>query len=598
MKKFWVLGVAATLVSACASTDSVRATKQAVPETVWDGSAKSEMAVRYRPVAGTRGMVVSDDRVASEWGAEVLRQGGNAVDAAVATALAMAVTRPHYASLGGGGFMVYCPAPKDGKAQSCHTLDYREESPAKAHRDMYIIDGKARGDLSLDGATASGVPGVPAGLMTALEKFGTMPRQKLLTRPIELARKGYLFSAHSEAAAKDRWNVMNPEGKRIFGCGPLKDGLPAEPCEPGALIKQPDLAKVLETISKSGAEGFYKGWVAKKIADGIQKSGGYITEEDLAHYRAKWRDPVRTEYRGNELVSMGPPSAGGATALQMFEYAELAEESGAFDEGYGSARSIQALTHAMSLAFADRAEIFGDPDHVNVPIQKLLSQDYIQKRWKETFKPGQANWPKSAGLSVLPKESPNTTHFSVVDRHGNAVAITTTVNNNFGSAFVPPGTGVVMNDEMDDFSIQPGVPNLFGLVGTEANAIGPRKRPLSSMSPTIVRDAQGNARLVIGAQGGPRITTAVFLALFHRLRFNMGFTDAVIAPRFHHQWKPMTLMLESNGFSAETREALRKMGYDVVDMSTSGKLHAIERFPNGRTWGVPDPRAEGAAVAE
>jgi gamma-glutamyltranspeptidase/glutathione hydrolase len=541
-------------------------------------------------------MVSADDRVAAEWGAEILRQGGNAVDAAVATAFALAVTRPHYAALGGGGFLVFCPAPGAEGPRPCRVIDYREEAPGAATRDMYVRDGKARTDLSQDGPLAPGVPGTTAGLLLALEKHGTMPRAKLLRRPIELARGGTVFSGHMENAALERWEAMNAEARKLFGCGGAK------PCEPGTLLRQPELAKVLEEISRLGAKGFYEGWVARKISEGIRAAGGIMTAEDLAAYRAREREPITGTYRGMEIVTMPPPSAGGTVILQLFRFAELAEASGAFDEGFGSARAIHAVAHGMALGFADRASYFGDPDHVRVPVQGLLAGPYLEKRWKDTYRDGCRAKDLVAGGPTpppAPGEGTHTTHLSVIDRYGNAVALTTTVNDNFGSGFVPPGTGVVMNNEMDDFAIQAGVPNIFGLVGADANAVAPRKRPLSSMSPTIVRDREGRARISIGAQGGPRITTAVFQALFNRLRFGMALPDAVIAPRFHHQWKPDLLHLEANGFGADARRALAKMGYELKDITASGRMHGIERFPEtGRTWGVSDPRAEGGAIAE
>ncbi len=567
----------------------------------WTGDVSTEPESRYRPVVGTAGMVVADDAVAAEWGAEVMRRGGNAIDAAVATGFAMAVTRPHYASLGGGGFLVFCPAPRPGGPRpECTVIDYREMAPAAAHRDLYVRDGKARTDLSQDGALASGVPGVPGGLLLALEKFGSWPRAKILERAIELAERGHRWSGHSEAAATERWKAFNDEAKRLFGCG---SGVARAPCVAGARLRQPDLARVLRVLAGRGRDGFYRGWVARDIAEGLKAAGGIMTEADLAAYEPKIRKPVLATYGDWEIVTMPPPSAGGTLISQLFGYAELADRDGAFADGWGSSRAVHALAHAMTLAFADRAEHFGDPDFVAVPIAELTSRDYLARRWKETFRAGRANPPDSSGLAwrggVTPEAGAGmeTTHFSVVDREGNAVSVTTTVNDNFGSGFVPQGTGVVMNNEMDDFSIQAGIPNLFGLVGSAANSVAPRKRPLSSMSPTIIRDVQGRPRLVLGAQGGPRITTSVFLAALARLRFGFPITEAVQQPRFHQQWKPGELMLEP-GFSSEARAALGGIGWPLKDITASGRMAVIERFPNGRSWGVSDLRTEGAAVAE
>jgi len=560
-------------------------------ESVWDGSVKSKGNSRTHPVTGTRGMVVADDRIAAEWGAEILRQGGNAVDAAVATAFAMSVTRPQHSTLGGGGFFVYCPAPRDGKASECQSMDYREEAPAAATRDMYVKDGKPRTDLSQNGALASGVPGVPAGLLTALKKFGKLPRQKILSRPIQLARKGMTFSSQTEAAANDRFEFFNDEAKRIFGCG-KKDA----PCAVGSLIKQSELAWVLEQISAKGRAGFYEGAVAQKLVAGLKAGGGIITLEDLKKYQPKFRKPVVGRFRDMEVVSMPPPSSGGAIVVQLLNYMERADRQGLLADGYGSARAIHAEASAMTLAFADRAKHFGDPDHYPVPLPTLLSPKYLDARWA-MVKPDQFTQPADGGAIEI-KDGEHTTHFSVIDGEGNAVAITTTINDNFGSGFVPPGTGVVMNNEMDDFSIQPGVPNLFGLVGGEANAVAPGKRPLSSMSPTIVRDLSGNARLVVGAAGGPRIITSTFQTIFNRLRFNLSIADALDAPRVHHQWKPEELKVERNGFGFEALARLKQMGHKIGEIPTSARAHGLERFPNGRVWGIADTRGEGAAVAE
>jgi len=565
---------------------------------VWtaiDGSPASERASRTRPVVGRKGMVVADDRLAAEWGVQILKRGGNAIDAAVATAFAMAVTRPHYASLGGGGFLVFCPAPVDGKPSSCEIMDYRERAPKAAYRDLYIKDGKARTDLSQDGALAAAIPGVPAGLLKALSKWGKKSRSEILSRPIEWAQQGFPVTGNLESTAHSRWKAFNPEAKRILSCGAF--GKKEEvPCPVGQRFVQSDLARVLKEISAQGADGFYRGDIARAMVRGVKASGGIWTESDLASYAPVERQPIVTRYQDSEVILMPPPSAGGAVIAQMLRYAELADQMGEFSRGLSSGRAIHAMAHGLSLAFADRAEVFGDPDFVKVPLKELLSREYLDARWRSTFSRGSARIPEKAGEF---HEGENTTHFSVIDADGNAVAVTTTVNDNYGSGFVPPGTGVFLNNEMDDFSIQPGTPNLFGLVGTEANSIQPMKRPLSSMSPTIVRDLQGNNRIVIGAQGGPRITTSVFLALLRRLREGASISDAVQAPRYHHQWRPKTLQLERGGFGYETVDALQGRDWDVVEIPGSGRIQALERFPaTGRVWGAPDPRTEGAAVAQ
>lgn len=586
------------------------------------GGPESVSQGRYQVVEGIHGMVVSDDREASAWGAEILKEGGNAIDAAVATAMMLAVTRPHYASIGGGGFLLYCPHPVQNHPVSCQSIDYREMASNAAKRDMYIQNGKANTHLSQNGALASGVPGVPAGLFLALKKFGTLSRQKLLSRPIEVAKKGFLFSTHGEYAALDRWEDMNLTAKNIFGCFSTKSSphysnikkqninnnkinkkninrqnlIPDIPCPPGTLIRQPDLARVLKEISRHGTAGFYEGWVAKKIVQGVRDAGGLISLEDLRSYEPRMRQALHGSFEGYEVVSMAPPSSGGAVLLQLLHYTERAEHEGWLKKGFGSPDTIHALVHAMGLAFSDRAHFFGDPDYVKIPLETLLSPSYLDQRWR-TFRSDRAAIPEKPGDLGF-NEPQHTTHFSVMDREGNAVAITTTINDNFGSGFVPPGTGIVMNDEMDDFSVEPGVPNQFGLVGDEANSIRAHKRPLSSMTPTIVRDSQGNNKIVIGAAGGPRITTSVFLSLVNRIYFKMPLLDAVASPRFHEQWKPITVMLENFGFPSEVRSDLEKKGYTIQEVPSLGKVHALERLPDGRMVGAPDPRGEGAAVGD
>jgi gamma-glutamyltranspeptidase/glutathione hydrolase len=540
---------------------------------------------------GLRGMVVADDQQAAEWGAEVLRKGGNAIDAAVATAFAMAVTRPHYAALGGGGFLVFCPKSQNNSPSTCKVIDFREKAPAAATRDMYIRNGKADTQLSQNGALASGVPGVTAGLMMALEKFGNLKRQVLLAEPIRLARKGIRVSTNTGRALHERWDSFNAEAKSIFSCGRSE----LRPCLVGDTLRQPDLAAVLEAVSKRGAAGFYQGIVAKKVAAGLRSAGGIITLKDLADYAPSERQPVRGEFRGHEVITMPPPSSGGAVLVQMLGYIERADKQGLLKNGYASIDALQTQIHAMSLAFADRAAHMGDSDFYPVPLARLLAADYLDERWK-TFQPNKAMLPDASGFSG--GEKMQTTHFSVIDAEGNAAAITETVNGNFGSGFVPAGTGIVMNNQMDDFSTQPGVPNMFGLIGGEANAIAPHKRPLSSMSPTIIRDNAGAVRLVLGAAGGPRIITSVFQSLVNRLQFEMNLADAVGAPRIHHQWRPQTVRFERNGFATETIDLLRRMGYQLEAGAGLAVVHALERFPSGRVTGVPDPRGEGFAAAE
>ena len=541
--------------------------------------------------AGMRGMVVADDEQAATWGVEILRRGGNAVDAAVATAFGMAVTRPHYAALGGGGFLIFCPAPRGSSPSSCHVIDFREKAPAAAQRGMFVKDGKADPQVSRNGALASGVPGVTAGLLFALDKFGSRKRSELLSAPIQWASQGIRVSTNTELAAKQRWQDMNTEAKRIFSCGQKQ----RVPCRTGDLLRQPELSGVLRAISKKGVDGFYSGQVAQKIASGIRAAGGILSLDDLLRYQPTERSPLVGQFQGHEVITMPPPSSGGTVLLQLLGFMERAEKSGQLNRGFGSIPTLHAQIHAMSLAFADRTEHLGDSDYYPVPLAHLLSGEYLNQRWL-SFNPSKAQLPETPGKITI--EPTHTTHFSVVDAQGNAVAITETVNDNFGSGFVPLGTGIVMNNQMDDFSAQPGVPNLFGLVGAEANAIAPGKRPLSSMSPTIVRDSRGNVRLVLGAAGGPRIITSVFQTLVNRLQFGFSLVDAVAAPRIHHQWKPLFVRVERFGTPSEVQSSLKDLGYSLELSTGLAVVHAIERTEDGRVVGAPDPRGEGAVASE
>lgn len=560
------------------------------PESVAEGS-------RYQTIVGTRGMVVSDDPIASEWGAEILRRGGNSVDAAVATAFALSVTRPHYAALGGGGFMIFCPAPTSSSTPECKTLDFREKAPAAATRDLFIRNGQAETQLSRDGALASAVPGIPAGLIKAIDTWGSKKRQVLLEHPIQIAENGFHFTSHLEVAAAQRWEAMNTASQKIFGCPKKsKSNLPLTlaPCPPGSLIQQKDLARVLREISRRGKTGFYEGWVAQKLVRGLREAGGILTEADLKSYEPKNRNPILSEFQELQVVSMPPPSSGGIILSQLLKYAEQAQRTGLFRQGFDSPETIHAMAHGMALSFRDRAHYLGDPDSVQLP-DFLLSPDYLKRQW-ETFNPNQASLIKEE--PSLDEKHPQTTHLTTLDANGNAVSMTLTINDNFGSAFTPPGTGVVMNNQMDDFNIKTGVPNIYGLVGKEANAVGPGKRPLSSMTPTIIREKSGQVRLIIGAAGGPRIITSVYLSILNRFLFNMSLRDAVAAPRFHQQWVPKELLIERNSFSAGDAERLKTLGYSIEEVWSLGKVHALERLPNGRSSGAPDPRGEGAAVAE
>ncbi len=637
---------------------------------------------RFQSPVGFKGMVVSDSPEASAWGMEILRAGGNAVDAAVATALMLAVTRPHYASLGGGGFLVFCPSPTDLNLQKkvnqllaltppaarssstdnvntdtktdtptlpptlppdCISLDYREIAPALIESQFFIptqrilssltaTGGSALNSASQKGALASATPGTPAGLLTALGALGSFKAARLLARPIEVAEKGFRLTPHGERAAQERWLDFNPAAQTLLGCKSPSPATLQNPhpkltaCPTGTLIHQPELAAILRKLAQQGKRGFYEGSVAQKIAQGIQKAGGVMSTADLKSYAPTWRRPLQGQFQDWSVQSMALPSSGGTVLLQLLFYAEAAIRDQRLKEGFGAAQSIHALSHAMSLGFADRAYFLGDPDFLENPLLTLLTPPYLQKRWAsfdslKSTPPQDRGNPQDLGLSSQasnrgsepglnpapsspanlqrprqPAEGQHTTHLSVIDASGNAVALTTSINHNYGSGFVPPGTGVMMNNEIDDFSLQPGAANGFGLMGSAANALAPRKRPLSSMTPTIIRDAQGHVKVVIGAAGGPRIISAVFLSLINHLYFQMPLSDAIAAPRFHHQWQPDLLLLERYGFPQEVKEGLARLGYLFQEVTQLASIHAIEQQPHHRAVGYADPRGEGSAI--
>lgn len=582
-----------TLSLSCARAPVAAVAPDQKPDTLspsyWTGDPVNLIESRALPATGTHGMVVAADPTAAEWGAEILRAGGNAVDAAVATAFALSVSRPHLASLGGGGFLVFCPKPQAGRPSSCHVIDYRETAPSKAAADTFLKaageDGKPQ---ARTGALASGTPGTVAGLLLALEKYGKMPRTRVLERPISLAERGIPFSTDTEKSAANRWNDFNSDGKKLFGCGKKE-----APCAVGSVLKQPDLAKVLREISKNGKNGFYRGWVAQKIASSIQASGGLISETDLASYQPKERMPLSGKFGDYEVVTMPPPSGGGIVLLQLLRYAELAKREGHLSEGTGSSQTIHTLSHAMALAYVDRAHHFADADFSPFQPGAFLNENYLASRWK-TFSADHASLPSAtADVSLDPNR--HTTHLSVIDREGNAVALTTTINDLFGSGFIVGGTGIVMNNEMDDFRLDPRPE--AGTVFLR-NLIEPGKKPLSSMSPTIVRDGSGNARIVLGAAGGTRIPVSIFLTLLNRLEFGMSLPDAMEAPRFHHQWRPNRLYFERYGLSADVKRALIQKGYALEAAGHLATMNGLERLPNGRVWGMSDSRGDGAAAAE
>lgn len=537
-----------------------------------------------KPVAARNGMVVAQEKIAASIGRDVLARGGNAVDAAVATGFAMAVTYPRAGNIGGGGFMmIHLAATKEDIA-----IDYRETAPAAATRDMFLdADGKPDAKKSRESALGIGVPGTVAGLSLALEKYGSgkFKLADLLAPAIKLARDGFILADDSADTLPDYRDRLAkwPASAKIF----LRaDGTSLR--QDDKLI-QADLAATLEAVASQGPQGFYQGAVAEKLAKGIQDAGGIITADDLKNYQPTIRTPVRGTYRGYDIISMPQPSSGGTVLLETLNILE----------GYNlramSAASPSALhveIEAMKRAYADRARYLGDPAFVNAPISQLIAKDYAAKQ-RATIDMNKAT-PWNDSVLSPPREGSNTTHFSVADQFGNAVSNTYTLNFSYGMGLVAEGTGVLLNNELDDFTAAPGASNAYGLVGFEANLPGPGKRPLSSMTPTIVLK-DGKPVLVTGSPGGSRIISTVMQVIVNALDFDMNIAAAVAAPRLHHQWLPDEVRIE-RGFPAETLDALRAKGHTIVEPLGQTSANSIAVSPDGML-GAPDPRSRGSEAA-
>ncbi len=532
-----------------------------------------------KKVIADNGVVVSAHPLASKVGIEIMKKGGNAIDAAIATQLALAVVYPQAGNLGGGGFTVARLA--DGKLLA---IDYREKAPGDAHRDMYLDqDGTPMSEKSLQGHLASGVPGSVAGIFAALP-YAKLSFDQLVDPAIELAEKGYAITL-----------------REANGLNDLQDELKAFSTMPTALMKeqgwqegdtlvQKDLAATLRRIKISGQAGFYEGETAQLIVEEMKRGGGLITLEDLKNYKAIFRTPHEFDYKGYHIIGLPMPSRGGLLVNQMMK---MVESRNLAAMGFHSVEAVQLMTEVERIAFADRGEYMGDIDFYKVPVKKLVSNQYLEERMK-LFTPMKAGISSAIGPGDTNiHESEETTHLSIIDNAGNAVAITTTLNDSYGSRTVVGKAGFLLNDEMDDFSIKPGVPNMYGAIGGEANSIQPGKRMLSSMSPTIVMK-EGKPFLVLGTPGGTTIPTSVFQTLINILEFGLSTEDAVNKPKFHHQWLPDSLSLEKN-FPAETREALEKMGYRIKYRSAIGRTEVIKILPDGKFEGVADNRGDDSA---
>ena len=527
-------------------------------------------------------MVVSARQEASAIGSAILAKGGNAFDAMVATELALAVAYPFAGNLGGGGFMVYRKA--NGNVGS---IDYREKAPASAHRDLYLDEaGNVIPGMSTLGATAVGVPGTIAGITEVHAKMGSLPFDEILAPVIALAKKGVVVTEkQAKSMASQREIIAKISGEQ---------SLFAQHYVAGDTIKYPALATTLAAIAKGGRKAFYEGEMAEKIAAFIQERGGFITREDLANYEAVWRQPVIFNYKDLRIISMSPPSSGGVTMHQIFK---MMEPYNMKDFGHNSPQAIQLFTEASRRAYADRNFYLGDPDFSPIPLDVLLSDAYLKERMSNfSFDKATLSSEVSHGAIQI-MESEETTHYSIVDQDGNAVSVTTTLNGAFGSKLYSEELGFFFNNEMDDFSAKAGVPNMFGLIGAEANSIAPGKRMLSSMTPTIV-EKEGKLWLVVGTPGGSTIITAVAQTILNAYEHGLSMQDAVNAPRFHHQWLPDTVIFEPEGFSKNTLSTLKEKGYLINEERTRiiGKVDAIRVLENGQLEAGADPRGDDAAV--
>jgi len=553
--------------------------------------ATTAQAASKPPVLARHAMVASTSEIASRVGSEVMRKGGNAVDAAIAVGLALAVTWPSAGNLGGGGFMLIRKA--DGTAEA---LDYRERAPLAAHRDLYLdVNGNVIKDSSTVGYRAIGVPGTIAGLMLAHKRHGKLPWAELVEPARKLAAEGFEVNYHlarslSSNTTQDRMAKFD-DSRRIF----QRDG---RFYEMGEKFVQPDLAATLARI-KANPRDFYEGETAKMIVADMRSHGGILTAEDLKTYEPTIREPLRGTYRGHEVLTMPPPSSGGVALLEMLNILEPYDLK---SMGWHSAQYVHTLTEVMRRAFADRAQHLGDPDFVKVPVKALVSRAFADER-RKSIDPTHASTSREVGAGdPAPYESLETTHYTVVDAAGNVVSCTYTLNDSYGSGVTIHGAGFLMNDEMDDFTSKAGVPNDYGLIQGEANAIAPKKRPLSSMTPTIVLK-DGKVVFAIGSPGGPTIINTVLQVILNIIDFNMSIQAAIDAPRFHHQWLPDVIYWEPFGVNPDTRALLEKMGHhfrDIPGASRSpgflGDAEGIAIDENGWRMGASDPRLGGVPV--
>ncbi len=563
MKKISILSLAAILFYSCSTNPTAEKTTS-----------------KTQGVIGEKAMVVTAHPMASKVGSSILAKGGNAVDAAIAVQFSLAVVFPFAGNIGGGGFMVY--RDKEGSA---NTLDFREKAPAKAHRDMYLDSaGNVIKDLSIRGHLAVGVPGSVDGMIEAHQKYGSLPWAELVQPAIDLATVGFPVTKR-EADGFNRINESLIELNTIEPTHLLQEWTV------GDTIYHLELASTLVRIRDNGRAGFYEGETAQLLVEEMERGNGFITLEDLSNYHSVWRAPIISAYKNAKIITMPPPSSGGIALSQLLQSVE------AYDLkklGHNSADYVHLLTEIERRVYADRAEYLGDMDFYNVPIKQLTEKSYNQERMND-FDPAMATPSDKIGSGNILLESDQTTHFSIVDAEGNAVAITTTLNGAFGSRVVVGKAGFLLNNEMDDFSVKPGVPNMFGLVGGEANAIAPNKRMLSSMTPTIV-ERDGKLLLVTGSPGGATIITSVFQSIINVIDFDMTMQESVNALRTHSQWLPDVIFYEKGALNEEVVKNLENKGHKLLERGNIGRVDAVKLMENGKLEGAADPRGDDLAV--
>ena len=528
------------------------------------------------------GVVVTAHPEASKVGVEILKKGGNAIDASIAVQFALAVVYPNAGNIGGGGFLVY----RDAKGMT-DALDYREKAPLKASEDMYWDkNGNAITDLSLYGQFAAGVPGTVDGMVKAHEKYGKLNWKELVQPAINLAQKGFKITKQQASELTNKHNDFvkyNSKTNALTSKSSWKEG---------DLLIQKDLANTLKLIQQKGRAGFYEGKTADLIVKEMKRGNGIISHEDLKEYQSVWRTPVSGNYKGLKVISMPPPSSGGIALVSLFQ---SIEDYPINKWGFQADSTIQVMVEAERRVYADRAEHLGDPDFIKVPQKQLLDKSYNVNRMKDfSFDKATPSSAVKAG-EIIGKESMETTHYVIVDKDGNAASVTTTLNNSYGSLVVVEGAGFLLNDEMDDFSVKPGTPNLYGLVGGKANAIEPSKRMLSSMTPSIL-EKDGKLFMVVGTPGGSTIITSVFQAILNVVDFGMTMQEAVAAPRFHHQWLPDQIDYEPSAISENVRESLKQKGYTLKERKPYGRVEGILVNSDKTYQAGADPRGDDKAV--